>query len=124
MNAPRVVVPNTTARDAVIAAITGLVVLGFIAYGILHFAQQSTRAKANTLTGQIVEREFIPAPEQQIEVGNRGLKTQRVDGEYLLKVRVDNEGGRIFDVPVQREVYEAKQEGDSLSFLRPPSERQ
>jgi hypothetical protein len=126
MNAqpPRVVIPSTTARDALIAAIAGLLVLAFIVFGIVHFARLSAKAKGNTLTGVIVERQFTPAPEQQITVGRKGLKSQRTEGEYLFKVRVDTEGGRIFEVPVEKALYDTKKIGDPLTFLRPPSERQ
>ena len=119
----RVVVPSTTARDAVIAAVTGLLVLGFIAYGIAHFASISSRAKNNTVTGTIIEKQFLPAPEQQITFGRQGLKERRTEGEYLFKARVDAEGGRIFEVPVEKPMFEAKNIGDSLTFLRPRSER-
>lgn len=121
---PRVVIPSTTARDALIAAIAGLLVLAFIVFGIVHFARLSAKAKANTLTGVIVERQFTPAPEQQITVGSKGLKSQRTEGEYLFKVRVDSEGGRIFEVPVEKALYDTKKIGDGLTFLRPPGERQ
>ena len=41
-----------------------------------------------------------------------------------MKVRVDAEGGRIFEVPVERKMFDEKKVGDSLMFLRPRGERQ
>jgi hypothetical protein len=127
MNAtpPRLVVPQTTAREALIAAVAGLLALAFLMYGIVHFARLSHRAKANTLTGIVIDRQFTPTPpEQQITIGRGGLQAKQHDGEYLLRVRVDSESGRIFEVPVEKSVYDAKKVGDPLTFLRPPSERQ
>lgn len=121
---PVVVIPRTTRRDAIIAAVTGVIALGFLGYGFVQFAQMSHRAKSSTLTGVVIEKQFSPAPEQQISVGRAGLKERSIDGEYVLKARVDAEGGRIFEVPVEKAMFEQKKVGDSLTFLRPPSERQ
>lgn len=121
-NAPRVVIPNTTVRDALIASAAGLLILVFLVYGVMHFAAESSRAKANTLTGMVTEKQFIPAPQEEISVGRKGLKTKHIDGEYLLKVRVESEK-RDYEVPVEKSTYEAKGVGDSLTFTRPPSEQ-
>jgi hypothetical protein len=120
---PPAVIPDTTARDAVVAVVTGVFLLGFVIYGFVHFAHVSGRAKTATLTGSIVAKQFTPAPEQQITVGRQGLKERRSEGEYLLEVRVASEGGRIFYVPVEKSVYDNKTVGDPLTFLRPRSER-
>ena len=121
-NAPRVVVPSTTFRDAMIGGAAGLLVLAFLIYGIAHFASESNRAKANTLTGTVTEKQFTPAPQEEISVGSKGLKTKRIEGEYLLKVRVETEQ-RDFEVPVEKSTYESKVVGDSITFIRPPSEQ-
>ena len=124
-DAPRVVVVSgTTKRDAIIAAVTGLLTVAFLAYGFMHFAKMSHRAKRSTLTGIVVEKQFAPAPEQQITVGREGLRERRLDGEYVLKVRVDAENARVFEVPVEKTMFEEKKVGDPLTFLRPRSERQ
>ncbi len=119
---PRVVIPNTTFRDALIAAVGGLLILAFIVYGMLNFINQSKSAQSNTLTGTIVEKVFTSAPEELITVGSKGLKTKMIDGEYLFKVRVGSEA-RIFQVPVEKSTYQMKVVGDSQTFLRPRSER-
>lgn len=115
---PRAVVPSTTGRDALIAVLGGALILAFIAYGFVQFSGQAARAKANKLTGVVIEKRFTPAPEQQITFGRKGLNAKQSDGEYLLKVRVEKEGGREFEVPVEKAVYEVKKVGDSLTFLR------
>jgi hypothetical protein len=70
----------------------------------------------------VVEKQFTPAPEELISVGRKGLNTERIDGEYLLKVKV-GEDERIYEVPVQKSTYEAKRVGDEVGFMRPASER-
>lgn len=110
--------PDHTARDALIASIAGLLVLGFIVYGIMTMG----RVPSSMVTGTVVEKVFTSAPEQQITFGSKGLKSKEIEGEYLLKVRVEKEN-RTFEVPVEKPIYESKRVGDPLTFLRPPSER-
>ena len=123
MNAPppKLVVRNTTLRDALIAGLIAVLALGFVGYGIFHMGQP---VQGNKLTGVVLEKQFIPLKEQQVEFSGRKLKAVREsDGEYVLKVRVDAEKGRIFEVPVAKSLYEAKKAGDALTFIRPPSEQ-
>ena len=117
---PRVVLPSTTRRDALVAIVAGLLVLAFVGYGIMQMAKP---AKGNQLTGVIVGKEFTPLKERQITFSGRQLKSAReTDGEYVLKVRVAKEN-RIYDVPVEKAEYEAKKDGDAMTFLRPESEQ-
>jgi len=118
--APLVIVPSTSKRDAVIAVLVGLAVLAFIGYGVLHMAQP---VPGNKLTGTVIEKVFTPEKERQISFDGRHIEgTKEIAGEYLLKVRVESEK-RTYEVPVEQPVYEAKQLGDSLTFLRPESEQ-
>jgi hypothetical protein len=118
---PKVVVHGTKLRDSLIAGALALLVLGFIAYGIRHMAQPVT---GNKLTGVIVEKQFTPLKEQMVEFSGRALKgTKESEGEHVLKVRVDSEQGRIFEVPVEKSLYDLKKVGDPLIFMRPPSEQ-
>jgi hypothetical protein len=109
---------NTIARDAVIAVLSAVLALGLLAYAIATLGQRPTPV----LTGVILEKELTPGPEQQISFGKKGLKAEPMEGEYVLKVRVEKEN-RVFEVPVEKVTYEGKKVGDSLTFLRPPSER-
>jgi len=124
MNPPSptpVIVKRTTLRDAVIAGVFIVGILVLLAYGVVHLAE---KPKGNTLTGEVVGREFKPLKEQLVEFrGNTLKRTRESDGEYTLKVRVDSEGARIFDVPVPKATYESKKPGDSLTFMRPLSEQ-
>jgi hypothetical protein len=118
---PRVVVRSHTLRDALIAGALALLVLGFIAYGIRHMSQP---VAGNKLTGVIVEKQLIPLKEQMVEFSGRALRgVKESEGEHVLKVRVDSEQGRVFDVPVEKSLYDLKKVGDPLIFMRPPSEQ-
>ena len=118
---PRFVVPSTRKRDALVAVIAGLCVLGFVVFGIM---QMGKPAHSNQLTGVIVGKEFTPQKERQIVFSGRNLKAAReIDGEYVFKVRVPKEN-RVYDVPVEKEEYQAKKECDTMSFMRPESEQQ
>jgi hypothetical protein len=119
--APRVVLKNHTLRDALIAGLVALLILGVLIYGMAHVSQ---KPKGNTLTGRIIAKEFIPLKEQMVEFSGRRLKgTRESDGEYVFKVQVDSEAGRMFDVPVTKGLYQTKREGDSLTFVRPRDEQ-
>jgi hypothetical protein len=114
------VVPSTGRRDALIAIVVGLFVLVFIIYGVSQMAKPVT---GNKLTGTVLEKHFTPQKEQQISFNGRHIEgTKETDGEYLLKVRVESQN-RTYEVPVEKPIYDSKQVGDSLTFLRPPSEQ-
>jgi len=116
----RFVLPRTTKREALTAILAGLLVLAFVAYGIMQMAKP---VPGNDLTGVIVGRQFTPQKERQISFsGTKISKVREIDGEYVLKVRVAPEN-RVYDVPVEKPVYESKKEGDSMTFMRPESEQ-
>ena len=118
--APRIVIASTTKRDAFIAIIAGLLVLVFLGYGIMQMSRPVT---GNKLTGVVVGKTFTPQKEQMIDFSGRKIeRTREIDGEYVLKVRVEAEN-RVYEVPVEKPVYESKKEGDAMSFLRPESEQ-
>ena len=115
------VVKNTTARDTLIAILIAAVILGFLGYGVFHMSQP---AQGNQLTGTVVAKQFTPLKEQFVDFDGRRLKgTRESEGEYVLKVRVEAGGGRIYEVPVAKGLFEAKQEGDQVTFMRPRSEQ-
>lgn len=117
---PRVVLPSTTKRDAFLAILAGLLVLGFVGYGIVHMSRP---VQGNKLTGVLVAKTFTPQKERQIDFSGRRIeKTREIDGAYLFKVRVGKQN-RTYDVPVEKPMYEEKQIGDTVTFLRPESEQ-
>lgn len=116
------VVRSTTARDTFIAILVATVILGFLGYGIFHMSQP---VQGNQLTGTVAAKKFTPLKEQFVDFDGRKLKgTRESEGEYVLKVRVDGaDGGRIYEVPVAKGLFEAKKEGDKVIFMRPRSEQ-
>jgi hypothetical protein len=118
--APRLVIPSTSKRDWIIAMAAGLLILVFVGYGVMHMAAPVT---GNKVTGIVIGKEFTPFRERQVSFSGRRIEEVReIDGEYVLKVRVDSEH-RTYEVPVEKPLYQAKKEGDSLTFIRPPSEQ-
>jgi hypothetical protein len=118
---PRVVVPSTSRRDTIIAVVVGAVLLAFVGWGLMTMSQP--HVSANTLVGVVVEKQFTPQREQQVSFSGRKLEgTKTIEGEFVLKVRVEKEN-RTYDVPVEKWVYEGKQKGDKLEFVRPASEQ-
>jgi hypothetical protein len=114
------VIPSTGRRDALIAIIAGLIILAFLAYGVMHMAAPVT---GNKLTGTVVEKIFTPQKEQQVSFTGRKIEgTKEIAGEFILKVRVDAQQ-RTYEVPVEQPIYDSKKVGDSMTFLRPPSEQ-
>jgi hypothetical protein len=121
---PRVVVPNTTLRETLFAIACGVLVLGFVIYGVMSMGAKQQPASANMLSGKVVAKKFIPGPqEQEISFGSKGVRTKTHTGEYLLEVRVESEQ-RTFTVPVDPSTYQAARIGDRQTFLRPRSEQQ
>jgi LPXTG-motif cell wall-anchored protein len=119
--APRVILPDTGRRDTLIAIIVGALLLGFVGYGVMTMSK--THESQNILVGVVVEKQFTPQKEEQVSFSGRKIEgTKQIDGEYLLKVRVEKEN-RTYDVPVEKWTYDGKQKGDKLEFVRPVSEQ-
>ena len=118
---PRVVLKNNSARETAIAIMCIAAILGALVWGVMQLREKPA---GNRLTGEIVAKEFTPLKEEIVEFKGRSLKaTRSSDGEFVLKVRVAAEGGRVFDVPVTKATYQMKKEGDAMEFVRPKSEQ-
>jgi hypothetical protein len=77
----------------------------------------------NKLTGTVIEKVFTPQKERQVSFSGRKIEgVKEIAGEYVLKVRVEPDK-RIYEVPVEQPVYDSKKVGDTLTFIRPPSEQ-
>ena len=115
---PRVVVPRVNRRDILIGVLIAIAALGFIAAAIF----QSGRPPGNLLTGVVRERS-APAPRETLmTVSRKGVTEKTADTGYSLKVWVESEK-RGYEVMVEKEIWEKKKTGDTLEFLRPPSEQ-
>jgi hypothetical protein len=78
-----------------------------------------TMKSTGAFTGKIIAKEFTPAPAQEITVGSGGLQSTRVEGEYVLKVETPD-GSRVFNVWVDRPVYEEYEVGDAYYVIPTP----
>jgi hypothetical protein len=108
--------PHRT-RILVGAILLALAVIGFILWATLS-ADRLTRS-SGAFTGKIVAKEFTPEPAQEITVGAGGLQSSRIDGAYVLKVQTPD-GSRVFNVWVDRTVYEEYQVGDDYYVIPTP----
>ena len=70
-------------------------------------------------TGKIIAKEFTAAPSQEITIGAGGLQSTQVDGEYVLKVETPDRS-RVFNVWVDRLVYEEYEVGDEYYVIPTP----
>ena len=118
---PRVVIKNHTARDAAITIAVVMLLVAALAFGVMQLREKPA---GNSLRGEIIGKNFAPMKEEIVEFNGRRMKSNREsDGEYTFKVRVDSEGGRVFEVPVPKSIYASKNTGDSMTFIRPKSEQ-
>lgn len=118
---PRVVIPSTKGRDTLIAVTVGVVLLGFVLYGLLSLGKK--HQPRNIVVGIVTEKQMAPRREEQISFHRSKITgTKQSDGDYTLKVRVEAEN-RTYEVPVEKPLYENKRVGDKLEFVRPPSEQ-
>lgn len=78
-----------------------------------------TMKSSGAFTGRIIAKEFRPEPAREITVGAGGLHGADVDGEYVLKVETPDKT-RVFNVWVDRTVYEAHRVGDDYYVIPTP----
>jgi hypothetical protein len=102
-------------RVVAAAFLLGAFLLGFL---VLAVWQSGSAIKKARMTGRVVAKEFIPAPEQQVTIGRKsGLSASQSPGEYILTVEViadDKKTKRPYDVWVGKKRYEAVKIGDSF----------
>jgi len=78
-----------------------------------------TMKSTGAFTGKIIGKEFTPEPAREITVGAGGLSSSDIAGEYLLKVETPDKS-RVFNVWVDRTVYEAAKIGDDYYVIPTP----
>lgn len=108
------VIKSTSRREVTIAIVAGLILLGFIIFGISRLGKE---ASGGFLSGTITEKTFTPLPETRISLGSQGLNRQQVEGDYTFNVRVPDD--RDYTVWVDQTVYDAMKVGETFRFPRP-----
>lgn len=110
---------STGTRDLLIGLAAGVLILGFILWGIASMSRSADTSR--WLSGVILEKHFTPRPEEQVTIGRGGLHESATEGEYTLTVRAEP-GGKVYTVYVGRRDFDAHKPGDPFRFLRPPGE--
>jgi hypothetical protein len=109
----RVIRTRLPVRVLAAAFLLGLFLVGFL---VLAVWQSGSAIEKARMTGKVVAKEFVPAPEQQVRVGrNGGLTATESPGEYILTVEVtteDRKTKKSYDVWVDKRRYEAVKVGD------------
>jgi len=114
---PKVYRDPDRGRILLIGIVIAVAVLALIAWATLSLDR--TMKSTGAFTGKIMAKEFTPEPAQEISVGAGGLQSTRIEGEYLLKVETPD-GSRVFNVWVDRTVYEEAKVGDDYYVIPTP----
>lgn len=117
MPAPKVYPDPQRGRILWTGIVIAVVVLAAIVLATVSLNR--TMQRAGSFTGKIMVKEFTPAPAQEITVGTGGLQSTRIEGEYLFKVETPD-GKRVFNVWVDRLVYEEYKVGDAYYVIPTP----
>lgn len=99
-----------------VGIIVSVVVLAAIFIAVLSM---NPLKGSGAFTGKVIAKEFTPAPAQEITIGKIGLQSERVEGEYLLKVQTPD-GSRVFNVWVDKVEYDNFKVGDDYFVLPTP----
>ena len=104
-------------RILLIGIAIAVAVLAAIAWATLSLDR--TMKSTGAFTGKIIAKEFTPEPAREITIGAGGLRGTDVAGEYLLKVETPDKS-RVFNVWVDRTVYEELKVGDDYYVIPTP----
>ena len=115
---PKLIVPGVNRRDVIIGVVIALALLGFIVTAILF----SGSPPRNLVTGVIKTHLSTGERETLMTVSKKGVTEKTADTGYSLKVWVESEK-REYEVMVEKEIWDKKKDGDTIEFLRPPSEQ-
>ena len=114
---PKVYRDPDRGRILLIGIVIAVAVLAAIAWATLSLNR--TMKSTGAFTAKIIAKEFTPEPAQEISVGSGGLQSTRIEGEYLLKVETPD-GSRVFNVWVDRTVYDEAKVGDDYYVIPTP----
>ena len=114
---PKVYVDPNRGRILLAGILIALAVLAAIVMATVSLDR--TMKSTGAFTGKIIAKEFTPEPAREITVGAGGLRSNDVPGEYVLKVETPDKS-RVFNVWVDRTVYEAHKVGDDYYVIPTP----
>lgn len=114
---PKVYVDPDRKRILWIGTAIAVAVLAAIALATLSLDR--TMKSSGAFTGKIIAKEFTPEPAREITVGAGGLRGTDVAGQFLLKVETPDKS-RVFNVWVDRTVYDSHKVGDDYYVIPTP----
>jgi len=114
---PKVYVDPDRKRILSIGVAIAVAVLAAIALATLSLDR--TMKSSGAFTGKIIAKEFTPEPAREITVGAGGLRGTDVAGQFLLKVETPDKS-RVFNVWVDRTVYDSHKVGDDYYVIPTP----
>lgn len=114
---PKVYVDPQRKRILWTGIIIAVLVLAAIVLATLSLDR--TMKSSGAFTGKIIAKEFTPEPAREISVGKGGFRGRDVAGEYLFKVETPDKS-RVFNVWVDRTVYDAQKVGDDYYVIPTP----
>ena len=114
---PKVYADPDRKRILVFGIVIAVAVLAAIVLATMSLNR--TMQSSGAFTGKIIAKEFTPEPAREITIGAGGLRGTDVAGEYLLKVETPDKS-RVFNVWVDRTVYEELKVGDDYYVIPTP----
>jgi len=114
---PKVYADPDRKRILVLGIVIAVAVLAAIVLATMSLNR--TMQSSGAFTGKIIAKEFTPEPAREITIGAGGLRGTDVAGEYLLKVETPDKV-RVFNVWVDRTVYEELKVGDDYYVIPTP----
>ena len=114
---PKVYTDPDRKRILVFGIVIAVAVLAAIVLATMSLNR--TMQSSGAFTGKIIAKEFTPEPAREITIGAGGLRGTDVAGEYLLKVETPDKS-RVFNVWVDRTVYEELKVGDDYYVIPTP----
>jgi len=106
-------------RKRILWTAIAIAVAVLAAIALATLSLDRTMKSSGAFTGKIIAKEFTPEPAREITVGAGGLRGTDVAGEYLLKVETPDKS-RVFNVWVDRTVYEGHKVGDDYYVIPTP----
>jgi hypothetical protein len=116
---PVVVVSAYGRREIVAGIVTAVILVALLIYAVMRLGGEQSE---NRLLGVVESHYQTGEKETLLDVSHKGVKSKTADTGFYLKVRVDKEN-RTYDVMVSEEDWNKYHDGDTIHFLRPPSEQ-
>ncbi len=110
---PRRVIPSGASKREIILAVLGaLLVIALVGYAVMKLANNSSET---AITGEVVEKKFVPRPETQLTIGGGGVRRNDQAGLYYMSVKA-RDSQEIYNVRLSEEDYNRLKVGDTYQI--------